>query len=397
MLANPALIYLDHNATTPIDPGVRDAMMPFLSDRYGNPSSQHALGRQAAKAVEQARQQLSQFLDCSSDELFFTSGGTESSNLAISGTIMATDSPASAHIITSAIEHPATLEPCRALRQMGCEITVIGCDSNGVMQPHEVASAIQPNTKLVSVMHANNETGSIQPINAISHICKQSGILLHVDAAQSVGKLPVSCQKIGIDLMTVAGHKFYAPKGIGCLVARKGITLSPLVHGGGQESGLSPGTENVAQIVALGAAAEIAAEKSGSDAMRICGLRDQFENLVEQETHGDIFIHAKSAERLMNTTSVSFPDVEAVELLNRIPFLCASTGAACHSHSTVISATLQAMGVTEPIARGTVRISMGRHTTEDEIQQAAYALAKTWKKIRTTRPAAYEAGDTTKP
>ena len=374
MLANPMLIYLDHNATTPVDPGVRDAMIPFLTERYGNPSSHHALGREAAEAVTLARRQLSQLLDCTSNELIFTSGGTESSNLAIGGAILATESPFSSHIVTSAIEHPATLEPLRALERQGCKLTVLGCDSDGTINPKEVAAAIRPNTKLVSVMHANNEIGTIQPIEAISEICKSSGILLHVDAAQSVGKLPVSCQKLGIDLMTVAGHKFYAPKGIGCLVARKGITLSPLVHGGGQESGLSPGTENVAQIIALGAAAEIAAEKGESDAMRICGLRDQFENLVEQETHGAIFIHAKSAERLMNTTSASFPDVEAVDLLTRIPHLCASTGAACHSHLTTISATLQSMGVTEPVARGTGRISLGRFTTANEIQQAGFLI-----------------------
>jgi cysteine desulfurase len=389
MLANPMLIYLDHNATTPVDPGVRDAMTPFLTERYGNPSSDHALGREAAEAVTLARRQLSQLLDCTSNELIFTSGGTESSNLAIGGAILATESPFSSHIVTSAIEHPATLEPLRALERQGCKLTVLGCDSDGTINPKDVAAAIRPNTKLVSVMHANNEIGTIQPIDAISEICKSSGILLHVDAAQSVGKLPVSCQKLGVDLLTVAGHKFYAPKGIGGLYVKEGVALCPLVYGGGQEGGLSPGTENVAQIVALGAAAQIAKERVDQDSSRIRGLRDQLENLLERETHGHIIIHAKSADRLINTTSASFPDVEAVDLLTRTPHLCASTGAACHSHSTTISATLQSMGVTGPVARGTVRISLGRFTTADEIQQAGFALVTAWEEIRSNHSTAH--------
>lgn len=387
MTDNTAIIYLDHNATTPVDPSVRDAMIPFLNSRYGNPSSQHTLGQDAAEVVAQAREQLSQFFDCRSSEIIYTSGGTESSNLAIFGTIMKEASPSSAHVITSVIEHPATLEPLRFLKRMGCGITIVGCDANGIINLSEITAAIQSNTKLISVMHANNEIGTIQPIRAISNLCRKSDIVFHVDAAQSVGKLPVSFQKLQADLMTVAGHKFYGPKGIGCLIVREGISLSPLIYGGGQERGLSPGTENVAAIVALSAAAQIAAKCGKQDVVRIEGLRNQLENLLQEETHGEALIHAKSAERLINTTSVAFPGVQAVDLLSRIPFLCASTGAACHSHSGAISATLQAIGVTESIARGTIRISLGRHTTADEIQQAGLALTNVWKQLRTKSPA----------
>jgi len=382
MSPNSSLIYLDYNATTPIDPGVREAMAPFLNACYGNPSSLHSLGKQAAEAIAVSRNQLARLLDCRSNELTFTSGGTESSNLAICGSILALKSPFSSHMITSAIEHPATLESLRALERQGCGLTVIGCDKEGRVDPDSVAAAIRPNTALVSLMHANNEVGTIQPVSEVAKICKTAGILFHVDAAQSVGKLAVSVKKIGADLLTIAGHKFYAPKGIGGLYVREGIALSPLVYGGGQEGGLSPGTENVPHIMALGAAAQITEQRLKEDSQRIGTFRDQLECLLEQETSGQIIIHAKQVERLPNTTAAAFPDVNAKTLLEHLPHLCVSTGAACHSSSTKISATLQAMGMTESEARGTVRISLGRYTTADEVQQAGHALVAAWQEVR---------------
>ena len=382
MPAQPTPIYLDHNATTPIDPGVREAMMPFLVDQFGNPSSLHSFGMKAAQAVEHARQQVAELLECRSDELIFTSGGTESSNLAILGTLLTSESAASSHVISSAIEHPATHAPLQAAKKLGCAVSIVGCDATGIISPEAIEAAIQPHTKLVSIMHANNEIGTIQPIHEIAHICRASGILFHVDAAQTVGKLPVSCRKLGVDLLTVAGHKFYAPKGIGCLFIRHGVELNGLLHGGGQEGGLSPGTENVPHIVALGQAAKIARQRCAQDSMQMSGLRDQLEALLTEKTGGAILIHAQTAQRLSNTTSIAFPDVQANAILDQIPFLCASTGAACHSHATTISATLQAIGLTESVAQGTIRISLGRHTTEDEIDRAATALALAWEKSR---------------
>lgn len=387
MSAQPTPIYLDHNATTPIDPRVREAMLPFLGDQYGNPSSLHSLGMSAARAVEHARQQLAELLVCRTDELIFTSGGTESSNLAILGTLLTPDRPTSAHVISSAIEHPATHEPLQAAKNFGCSVSIVGCDSTGIINPKTIEAAIQPQTKLVSIMHANNEIGTIQPIHDIAHICRKAGILFHVDAAQTVGKIPVSCRELGADLLTVAGHKFYAPKGIGCLFIRHGVDLTRLLHGGGQEEGISPGTENVPHIVALGQAAEIARQRCRQDSTQMGDLRDRLESLLKEKTDDAIVIHAHDAPRLSNTTSVAFPDVQATAILDQIPFLCASTGAACHSHATTISATLQAIGLTESVAQGTIRMSLGRHTTEDEIDRTATALALAWETTRKLRSA----------
>ena len=387
MPTHKPLIYLDHNATTPIDPCVRKAMTPFLDTQYGNPSSQHALGREAARAIELARREVGLLLDCRSDELIFTSGGTESSNLAILGTLLTSAPSTPSHIITSAIEHPATLEPLKMAEKWGCELSIVGCDTNGVVDTRAIAAAIRPQTKLVSIMHANNEIGSIQPIQDIARICNKSGILFHVDAAQTVGKIPISCRDLSVDLMTVAGHKFYAPKGIGCLYIRQGVVLSGLLQGGGQECGLSPGTESVANIVALGKASELARQNCGHDAERIGMLRDQLESRLEEKTQGAILIHAQGAQRLNNTTSIAFPDVGAMDLLNKIPFLCASTGAACHSHATTISATLREIGATESVARGTIRMSLGRQNNADEIEQVANALVSAWRATRAPGPA----------
>ncbi|MDG2208106.1 MAG: cysteine desulfurase family protein [Pirellulales bacterium] len=380
-MSSESPLYLDYNATTPIDPAVREAMLPFLAEHYGNPSSLHVIGQKAAEAVATARDQVAKLLGCQSREIIFTSGGTESSNLAITGSIQACEDPTSAHIITSAIEHPATTGPIYSLERGGCEVTVIGCNPQGEVDPQDIQAAIRPNTRLVSLMHANNEVGTIQPVQQVAQICRQAGVLFHVDAAQAVGKLPVSVDSIGADLITLAGHKFYAPKGIGVLFVREGVTLHPVLYGGGQELGLSPGTENVALTVALGKAAEIAEQAQMSECTRLAKLRDEFEGHLEDATRGEVVIHAQGAERLSNTSSIAFPGVEGQTLLDHIPFLCASTGAACHSHSTAVSATLAAMRISEQVARSTIRISLGRFTAAPEVHRAGATLIGTWKQL----------------
>ena len=380
-MSSESPLYLDYNATTPIDPAVREAMLPFLAEHYGNPSSLHVIGQKAAEAVATARDQVAKLLGCQSREIIFTSGGTESSNLAITGSIQACEDPTSAHIITSAIEHPATTGPIHSLERGGCEVTVIGCNPQGQVDPQDIQAAIRPNTRLVSLMHANNEVGTIQPVQQVAQICRQAGVLFHVDAAQAVGKLPVSVDSIGADLVTLAGHKFYAPKGIGVLFVREGVALHPVLYGGGQELGLSPGTENVALTVALGKAAEIAEQAQMSECTRLAELRDEFEGHLEEATGGEVVIHARGAERLPNTSSIAFPGVAGKTLLDHIPFLCASTGAACHSHSTAVSATLAAMRISEQVARSTIRISLGRFTTAPEVHRAGATLIGTWKQL----------------
>ncbi len=372
-------VYLDYNATTPIDPTVHKAMEPFLKDQFGNPSSNHALGQQAAGAIDQARSQLADLLSCQAEELIFTSGGTESSNLAIQGILPQSGKSNPRHLIISAIEHPATVEPANSMCRLGHSLTVVGCDREAVVDVQEVAKAIRPNTSLVSIMHANNEVGTLQPIHAIAKLCRSSGILLHVDVAQSLGKVPVDVQELGADLLTIAGHKLYAPKGIGALYIKKGIGLHPLFFGATQEQGLSPGTENVSQIVALGAAAELAQNRLEADSERIGKLRNLLEVQLKDGSGNRITINAERAERLPNTSSTNFPDVVAVELLATVPELCASTGAACHSNTTHISATLAAMGISEEVARGTIRLSLGRHTTETQAAYASEQLLGAWR------------------
>jgi cysteine desulfurase len=379
------IIYLDYNATTPVDPAVREAIQPFLADQFGNPSSNHILGRQAADAVSVARGQLARLLHCPQEELVFTSGGTQSSNLAILGIVSAVGRKDPVHLVISAIEHPATVESTRTLCQWGHSLTVVGCDQAGLIDPEHLAEAIQPNTALVSIMHANNEVGTIQPIRSIAEICSAAEIPLHVDAAQSVGKIPVDVTELGADLLTVAGHKFYAPKGIGALYIKKGLKLESPLRGAQQERGLSPGTENVSQIVAIGVAAELACSRLETDAKRIGSLRNLLEQLLKSGSEGQVTFNADRTDRLPNTSSVNFPHVAAKELLEILPHICASTGAACHSNSTLISATLAAMGISENIARGTVRLSLGRHTTQQEVEYASEQLLAAWRKLLASR------------
>ncbi len=372
-------IYLDYNATTPIAASVVEAMLPFLTRHHGNPSSQHAYGRAAFQAVEEARRQVAGLLSAEPEEIVFTSGGTESSNLALKGLLLKASRPLTeSHVIITAIEHPATTEPIRFLRSAGCQVSVCGCDAQGVVAADAIAALFRPETVLVSLIHAHNETGCIQPVADIAQRCRARGILVHADASQSVGKIPTNVDLLGVDLMTIAGHKFYAPKGVGALFVRRGLDLEPLLHGGGQERGLRAGTENVPLIVGLGKAAQLAGKVSAEDREQTRRVRDRLLRLLQTEI-AELTVNGLAAERLPNTLSLNFPRVTGHDLLARTPDVCASTGSACHSGSSALSASLAAMGVTEPVARGTVRLSLGWPTSTEEVERAAALLIESWR------------------
>jgi cysteine desulfurase len=375
------VIYLDYNATTPVAPSVVEAMQPFFTEHYGNPFSRHALGRACREAIEDARGELAATLGADRDEIIFTSGGTESNNLAIKGVMMQGAPAVGGHLIISAIEHPAVAEPARYLESSGFDVTVVGCDAQGVVDPASVKAAIRRDTRLVSVMHANNETGVIQPMREISDICREHNVLLHTDAAQSVGKINASVDDLGVDLLSVAGHKLYAPKGIGALYIRRGVRLEPILHGAEHEAGLRPGTENVAYIVGLGRAAMLAYRSLEQSGERLKWLRDRLHARLSSVIGERMTVNGRGALRLPNTLSVNFLDVSAVDLLARIPELCASTGSACHSGSAGMSATLAAMGVTPEQARGTVRLSVGWFTSEEDMARAAELLIGAWEDL----------------
>jgi len=374
-------IYLDYNATTPIAPSVLEAMQPFLTKYYGNPSSDHSSGRATFHAIEDAREKVAGMLGATLDEIVFTSGGTESNNLAMLGTLRECLPESKGHLVISAIEHPAISAPARFLRQQGFQVTVCPCDSNGVVSAAAVQSCLREDTKLVSIMHANNEIGTVQPIRAIAEECRSRNILVHTDAAQSVGKIPTNVVELGVDLMSLAGHKFYAPKGVGALYIRRGVDVRPIQFGAGHESGLRPGTENVPYIIALGAAAQLASRGSNEVHNRLTRLRDKLMNLLRSRFGDDLVVHGEGADRLPNTLSASFPDIIGRDLLQSIPEICASVGSACHDGESVGSATLDAMQVSSAVARGTVRLSFGWPTSTEEIERAAELLIGGWEKL----------------
>lgn len=358
------MIYLDSNASTPIHPAVQAAMTPFLAGSYGNPSSRHWAGAPAAQAVAHAREQIADLLGCSPAEVVFTSGGTESNNAALLGAFWAAGE-GRRHLVTTRIEHPAIIEPCHFLERLGAEVTYVGVDSRGLVDPDDVAAAIRPDTILVSVMHANNEVGTIQPIAEIARTTREAGILLHSDAAQSVGKIDTHVDGLGVDLLSLAGHKFYGPKGVGALYIRAGTKLEPLLHGAGHESGRRAGTENVLLDVGLGAAAELAADLTWTD-----GVREQRDRLWAelQQVWGErVVLNGHPTTRLPNTLNVSFVGWRGADILAAMPEVAASTGSACHADSVILSPVLEAMGVPLDIGAGAIRLSLGRMTTDEEL------------------------------
>ncbi len=372
-------IYLDYNATTPVAPSVIEAMQPFFARFYGNASSLHSIGRAAAEAIADARAQVAAMLACDADEIVFTSGGTESNNLAIKGIMLGGNIKAGGHLVISSIEHPATTEPAKFLQKLGFEVTVVQADSNGIVQPTAVERALRKTTRLVSVMHANNETGIVQPIRAIAEICHARAIPIHSDAAQTIGKIPVQADLLDVDLLSIAAHKFYGPKGVGALYVREGLDLEPAVHGASHEWGLRPGTENTAGIVGLGKASSMAARAIGETTERISQLRDRLQQRLQTEIGNGLIVNGANVDRLPNTLSMILPGVDSHKLLQRCPEICASTGAACHSGTSHVSGSLDCLGITADQARGALRISVGLYTSGENIEAAADAIVSAWE------------------
>ena len=374
-------IYLDYNGTTPHAPEVIDAMRPFLEKEFGNPSSNHWYGIKPKKAVMAARVQVAGILGCMTSEVLFTGGGTESNNHAIKS-IGGARHAKGCHIITSSVEHPAILEVCRFMEGHGFAITVLPVDTDGLVSPSDVAAAIRPETIMISIMHANNEVGTIQPITEIATLARRQGILMHTDAAQSIGKISTRVDELGVDLLSVAGHKIYAPKGIGGLYIRGGVETDIFCHGAGQENGRRAGTENVLGIVGLGQACETAAVELEQDARHMQEMRNRLElGLAGALT--DIRFNGHRELRLPNTCSVSFRDLDANRILEEIGLdVAASAGAACHADHVEISHVLIAMKVPKQWAKGTLRFTTGRYTTATEIDHALEAIVATIKKLR---------------
>ncbi|UCE60809.1 MAG: cysteine desulfurase [Phycisphaerales bacterium] len=365
------MIYLDYNASTPVDPAVREAMWPYLGEYYGNPSSGHIKGREVSKAVSKAREQVASLLGAAPKNIVFTSGGTEANNLTIKGVAHSLRGRGR-HIITSVIEHPAVLIPCRFLAQSGYEVSYVGVDSTGLIDLQAIADEIRPDTILISIMHANNEVGTIQPIAEIAGLARERNILIHTDAAQSCGKIETRVSDLGVDFLSVAGHKLYAPQGIGALFIRSGIEIEPLHHGAGHENGRRAGTEPVPAIVGLGVAAELA-EQQADDAV-IIALRDRLHRGLQSKLGDRLVLLGHPHRRLPNTLAVGLRGHFGADLLAKCPDICASTGSACHSGTREKSAVLAAMNTPDDVAFGGVRLSVGRFTTEAEIDEAVTQL-----------------------
>jgi cysteine desulfurase len=375
------MLYLDYNATTPIAKEVAEAMTPFILEDFGNPSSAHPMGKKANEALEKARGQIAALLGCEGSEIIFTSGGTESNNMVLKS-LAWTMRNKGRHIITTRIEHPAIINTALFLMETGLEVTFLPVDSYGQVDPDEVKKTIREDTILITVMHANNETGTIQPLSDISSIASEYEVPFHTDAAQAVGKIEAKVDDLGVDFLTIAGHKLYAPKGVGALYIRKGVEIEPFHHGGGQERGLRSGTENVILNVGLGKACELIQGTLSKEIPRIKTLRDRlYEDLVSAVP--EAVLHGHPEQRLPNTLFISFPGMIGEEILSTIPELCASTGSACHDQSVSLSHVLAAMGVKQEVGMGAIRLSLGRPTTEDEVDQAARLLIHAVKdKIR---------------
>src|SRR5688572_13762511 len=369
-------IYLDYNATTPIAPEVFEAMVPFLQEHFGNPSSSHAYGAAALEAVDRARSQVAGLIGCAPSEIVFTGAGSEANNLAIKGVAFARRGQGD-HLITSAVEHPAVLATCQYLvERFGYRLTVVPVDGHGLVDPEDVARAIEPKTVLITIMHANNEVGTIQPIAEIAEVARRHGVAFHTDAAQSVGKIAARVDELGVDLLTIVGHKVYAPKGIGALYVRSGTVMDSLVHGAGHEGGRRAGTENVPYMVALGAACALAGERlAAGGAARILALRQLLHELLQSALPGlQLNGHPAPDRSLPNTLNVSFPGLDGEELLARTLRVAASTGSACHAGRTEPSGVLTAMGLDRERALGAVRLSLGYPTTSADVDAAAAAL-----------------------
>jgi len=373
-------IYLDHNATTPIDPGAAAFMRNIMEEEFGNPSSGYFLGARAKQRVEQAREEVAGLLHAEAEEIVFTSGGSESNNTVLKG-IVDLRRPGDFHIITSAVEHPAILNPALFLLELGVRVTIVPVDRYCRINSDDLRKAIDPHTVLISIMLANNETGTLQPVREISQIAREHNIPVHTDAAQAVGKLPVDVEELGVDFLTVAGHKLYGPKGVGALFMKHQRNLTPLIHGGGQERGKRSGTENTILTVGLGAACRTAQSRLHEDWIHMTTLRDRLQKLLFEDIDG-LVLNGHPAERLPNTLNVSVPRMEGAKILEGIPRIIASTGAACHDRTVKLSHVLSAMGVPPEIGMGALRFSVGRSNSMDQIEEAAGMIIQRVKEMR---------------
>lgn len=382
-------IYLDYNATTPVDPRVSKIICDSLTgEEFGNPSSTHHYGKTARQIVDHAREKIAKSINAEADEIIFTGGGTESSNQAILATMMSDLTgflkrlfSRKGHLIISAIEHPATYKPAQFLSSLGFEITTVGVDRQGLVDPGEIQKAIRKNTKLISIMHSNNEVGTLQPIEKISEITRSRNILFHTDAAQSTGKVPLDVKKLGVDFLTIAGHKLYAPKGIGALYIRKGVKTVPYLHGAGHESGLRAGTENVHYIAGLGEASIIATENLAKETPRLIALREQLFEGLKNELGDRVVLNGHPTLRLPNTLNVSIIGCKGWEILEKTPEIAASTGSACHEGKVLHSAVLCAMSTPLKQSEGALRLTLGRYTSSEEITKAIDLICKTARKL----------------
>jgi cysteine desulfurase len=385
-------VYLDHNATTGVEPEVLDSMLPFLTSEYGNAASIHTFGQRARAAVETARERVATLIGARAQEIIFTSGGTEADNHAIFGVVrsrLQTQAAAGAapHVITSSIEHEAVLNTCQALEKQGVAVTYVPVDRNGRVDPSAVREALGKQTVLVTIMHANNELGTIQPLEEIGRIAAEADVYFHTDAVQSAGKIPLDVNALQVDLLSLSGHKFYAPKGIGALYVRGGARLQQLLYGGHHQRGFRPGTENVAGIVGLGKAAEIARKSLAADAQRISALRDNLEHgLLERVPHARS--NAAGAPRTPNTTNITFPGIEGEALVIALDLkgLACSTGAACSSGAVEPSHVLTAIGLPADEARASLRFSLGRHTTQADVDYALQVVPAAVEQLRELSP-----------
>ncbi len=362
-------IYLDYNASTPLAPEVSRAMQSVLAEAFGNPSSAHWAGAGARAIIERGRRQVATLLDCSADEIVFTSGGSEANNLALKGVFFASRRRARPHVITTRIEHPAVLSPCAFLERHGARVTYLRVDGTGRIDPDDVRGAIAADTVLISIMHANNEVGTLQPIEACTAIARAHGVLFHTDAAQSVGKIPTKVTELGVDLLSLAGHKFQAPKGVGALYVRRGVALEPLIHGANHEAGRRAGTESALLIAALGMASELARDLGPMAEVR--KLRDRLWDRLQRALGERVVLNGAAEQRLPNTLNVSFVGRAGSEVLAALPGVAASTGSACHADRIELSPVLEAMGVAPEVGMGAVRFSLGRSTTAAEIDAVA--------------------------
>ena len=375
-------IYLDYNATTPIDPAVVAAMLPYLRDHFGNPSSTHVYGKTAHEAVESARAQVAALLGAAPEEIVFTGGGTEASNHAIKGAVFQQLRSfwgrwfKSAHVVISSVEHPATTQPSEFLKRLGCRVTVVPVDDQGLIDPASVKKALARGATLVSIMHSNNEVGTLQPINEIAALAHERGALMHTDVAQSLGKVPVDVHELGVDLVSVAGHKLYAPKGVGALFVRRGVKLESLIHGASHESGRRAGTENVPYLVGLGKACELARAGLPAATNHLRQLRDRLWERLRAGLGDRVVLNGHPEQRLPNTLNANFIGHIGAELLPKMPEIAASTGSACHEGLVTQSPVLCAMAVPPEIGRGALRLTVGRFTTMDEVDRAAEVLVK---------------------